>query len=194
MRRGKPKVSDTQVTHGTRSFHSQLPCQKVKEFIKPGHKPTLPDDYNIVAGPLDMRPLYDMKAKDTIWTLTRLDLEDKPNIKPLQQKVPSWSGTNAIWTEEQIPITKSCFAPLLPFPVTEYSTVYTEMKNLQEVLQVLDQQKTAVTCDEGVYQIAREIQLLRPEEFSNIVLCMGSFHMAKVALGCTGKYLKRKWG
>lgn len=36
----------------------------------------------------------------------------------------------------------------------------------------------------------REIQLLRPEEFSNIVLCMGSFHMAKVALGCLGKYLR----
>lgn len=71
---------------------------------------------------------------------------------------------------------------MLTFRVTEYLTVYIEMKNLQEVLQVLDQQKIAVTCEEGVYRIAGEIHLLRPEEFSSIVLHMGSVHMAKVAL------------
>lgn len=32
--------------------------------------------------------------------------------------------------------------------------------------------------------------LVRPDKFKNIVLSMGSFHMAKVALGCLGNYLK----
>ena len=41
-----------------------------------------------------------------------------------------------------------------------------------------------------MYRIAHEIQLIRSAEFDNIVLCLGSFHMAKVALGCLGKYLK----
>lgn len=77
-----------------------------------------------------MCQLFDLKAKDTNWTLTRLDIEDNPNIKLSQQRVPSWNGTNAIWTEEQISITKSSFASLSPFPVTEYSTGYTEMKKI----------------------------------------------------------------
>ena len=48
----------------------------------------------------------------------------------------------------------------------------------------------SLICDEGVYHIAREIQLICPEQFQDMVLCMVSFHMVKVALGCVGKYLK----
>lgn len=48
----------------------------------------------------------------------------------------------------------------------------------------------AVTVDEGFNHLAREIQLLRSDEFSNIVLCMGTFHMIKILLGCIGKYLR----
>ena len=61
------------------------------------------------------------------------------------------------------------------------------MKNLQVVLRHIDQLVLPVMCDERIY---REIQLIRPDEFSNIILCLGSFHMAKVVLGCLGKYLK----
>jgi hypothetical protein len=48
----------------------------------------------------------------------------------------------------------------------------------------------AVTCDEGVYRIAREIMLQNPMEFRNIALCIGSFHMIKVVMACIGKYLE----
>jgi len=66
------------------------------------------------------------------------------------------------------------------------------MKNIQEILQYLHQSTLPVTCDEGVYRIAREIQLVPLLKFSNmvLVLCLGSFHMTKIALGCLGKYLK----
>ena len=62
--------------------------------------------------------------------------------------------------------------------------------NFNRILGYIDQAKLPVTCDEGVFHIAREIQLTRPNEFHDLVLCMGTFHMAKVALGCLGKYLK----
>ena len=29
-----------------------------------------------------------------------------------------------------------------------------------------------------------------PEEFKDLILCMGSFHMAKILPGCLGKYLR----
>jgi hypothetical protein len=48
----------------------------------------------------------------------------------------------------------------------------------------------AVTCDEGVYRIAREIILQNPRKFKNLVLCIGSFHMIKVVMACLGKYLE----
>ena len=47
----------------------------------------------------------------------------------------------------------------------------------------------AIACDEVVYRISREIVLLKSHEFSNVVLCIGSFHMIKVVMGCIGKYL-----
>lgn len=188
--RGKPNVSETNVVHGPKAFHVELDCQKLQSFIKPAIRPQLPDDFNPMNDPLDKRLLFDVKMKDQIWALSRLDLGESVAIKPSSQKVPSWSGVNAIWSKEQIPVSQVSFLPLLPFPVTEYSTVYTELKNLQGLLSTLEQSNLSVTCDEGDYRIAREIQLLRPEEFKNIVLCMGSFHMTKVALGCIGKYLK----
>ena len=80
--------------------------------------------------------------------------------------------------------------PVLPYPVTKYDTVYTSMRNFQRILHYLTQSKMPVTCDEGVYHIAREIQLICPGEFNDIILCPGPFHMAKVTLGCLGKYLK----
>ena len=92
--------------------------------------------------------------------------------------MPSWSAFNSLVSEETV------------LQVTKFSTVYTSLKNFQDILKQLDQRHLAVTCDEGVYQIAKEIQLMRPYEFKNIVLCMGSFHMAKCLLTCIGKYLR----
>lgn len=80
--------------------------------------------------------------------------------------------------------------PVIAHPVTKYETVYTAMKNLQEILHYLDQSHLPVTCDKGIYQITWEIQLNHSEEFTDLVLCMGSFHMAKIALGCPRKYIK----
>lgn len=52
--------------------------------------------------------------------------------------------------------------------------------------------KLAISCDEGVYLkiIAREIIMARLNEFKDIVLMLGTFHMTKIFLGCIGKYLR----
>ena len=38
--------------------------------------------------------------------------------------------------------------------------------------------------------MAKEIQLLRPDEFDNIFLGLGGFHTEKVVLPCCGKLLE----
>ncbi|KAK7074633.1 hypothetical protein SK128_015965, partial [Halocaridina rubra] len=54
-----------------------------------------------------------------------------------------------------------------------HNTVYAALKNLQSVLSNLDQLVLPVACDEGVYHIVWEIQLICPNGFSSTVLCLG---------------------
>ena len=40
--------------------------------------------------------------------------------------MPSWNASNSILTEEVIPLKILAFLPVLSYPVTEYTTVYSE--------------------------------------------------------------------
>ena len=63
------------------------------------------------------------------------------------------------------------------------------MRNYQDVLLQKDLDVGALWCDEGVYRIAKEIQLLNHSEFSNIFIGLGGFHMEKIVIKCIGKFL-----
>ena len=104
-----------------------------------------------------------------------------------QPSMPSWSSS--VISDRKRKVQQVGFLPILPLPVTKYETAYTSLINFKNVLNQLTQSHIAVFCDEGVYRIAREITLQRPDEISAIVLCLGSFHMIKAFLACIGKYL-----
>ena len=131
--------------------------------------------------------------KDMAWSLSCLDQSDTndetPKAKCEEQTMPSWRAFNSVISEETLNERTVGFIHSIPYSVTEYTTVYTAFKNFQEIRRQLNQSHLPITCDEGVYRIAREIMLMRPEEFKDLVFCMGSFHMAKFLLGCLGKYL-----
>ena len=63
------------------------------------------------------------------------------------------------------------------------------MINFQDVLQQRGRESGPLWSDEGVYHIAKEIQLLHSEKFKNIFLGIGGFHLEKVIIGCLGSYL-----
>ena len=116
------------------------------------------------------------------WILVRLDLDADPlytvKIQPPNQTIPSWSATNSVCSPDEISRKRIAFLPILPYPVTQYDIVYTAMKNLQGVLCNIDQLVLPVTCDGRIYDIAREIQRIRTDEFSNIILVeMYSWHL-----------------
>lgn len=193
----KPKISETEVLYGNRSFNRKLECQDLLEYYKPAKHPDLPKEYDVSAeAPAAKTHLLEQtRVKDFAWSLARMDMREggddsHVSTNPQQQIMPSWSASNSVWTSEDLPVMQVAFLPVIPFPVTEHQTVYTAMKNLQDVNSHLQQSHLVVYCDEGVYRIAREIQLGRQEEFKDLVLCLGSFHMAKVVLRCLGKYLK----
>ena len=167
----------------------------MREFYRPSHRADLPDTYSVSEKQVQQDDvLKEYHEIDVSWLLGRVDLAELGSVtafvKPKMQYMPIWSAANSVLFVDNVPMKRIGFLPVLPYPVTQFDTVYSSLKNLQDILKYLDQPCLSVTCDEGVYRIAREIQLIRPQEFHNIVLCLGSFHMTKIALGCLGKYLK----
>ncbi len=122
-------------------------------------KPQLPNDYKVseTAYEMDESEYNEIKMKDTVWSLARLDVSDSSNgVKAVcpDQKVPSWGGFNALMSENDVPMKVIGFLPVIPHPVTSYQTVFIVLLNFQNVLSQLSQSKMAIACDEGVYQIA----------------------------------------
>ena len=97
-----------------------------------------------------------------------------------EQTIPPQSAFNSLVTDEHV--TKKT--------VTEYSVVYSSQE-LPRCSKLLDESHMPVTCDEGVYHIAREIIMNTPPppEFTNLVLCLGYFHLINVVIGAIGKYI-----
>ena len=64
------------------------------------------------------------------------------------------------------------------------------MKNFQDVFRQRTGPYRALLCDEGVYCIAKEIQLLRPDEFGGIWIGMSPFHCnwSKILIAALGKF------
>ena len=84
--------------------------------------------------------------KDTIWALARLDVsQQQVNVYPLSQSMPYWNASNTILTEKVIPLKILAFLPVLPYPVTEYTTVYSTMRKSVALLsQLLQKRNTYV--------------------------------------------------
>ena len=82
------------------------------------------------------------------------------------------------------------FTPISPHSAI-FHAIYTCMKNSQDVLQQRNQRCGALWRDEGVYHVAKELQLLKPTELGNIFIGLGGFHLEKVLLGVVGQFLEK---
>ena len=61
--------------------------------------------------------------------------------------MPSWSAFNPVVSKETLSQKIVGFLPVIPSPVTDHQTVYTALKNFQDILKQLSQAHLAVTCD-----------------------------------------------
>ena len=103
------------------------------------------------------------------------------------QPVPGWSGFNAILFPEMAYESNIGYCPMIDGNSTEYSTIYTVLKHAQKLTSALGQQDTVVTFDLLIYMKAKQIQWRYPEEFANVIIRMGGFHIALNFLGLIGK-------
>lgn len=168
MTKSKRSISETNVVHGAKQFNQEINCQVLQDYVKPAKKSDVTanykvadDIYNIAKSELDL-----IETKHIAWTLIKLDLSDLDNMNEIyeNQTRPSWSAFNSVITEETLPAKIVGFLPVLPHPVTQYTTVHTALRNFQDVLSQLKQSHIVITCDDGVYHIAPRITLHRPRK------------------------------
>lgn len=166
----------------TKRVTSQLPCQSLRHFHKQSSPLMLPHHLRVSEDMLDANA-SEVAVKESVISM----------MKALHthgggDNTVTWGSVNAVISQSVPPLQQVGFLPILPYPITAYDSVYSAMKNFQSLLNHLHQSALPVACDEGVYHIAAEIQITS-NEFPDIVLMMGSFHMTKVLLACIGKYL-----
>ena len=108
----------------------------------------------------------------------------------LVKGIPSFSAVSSLLNDTTVTPTNIAFTRILPYPATDYDSIDTTMINFQDVLRQKEQSSGALWCDEGVYRIAKELQLLNSYMFDNIFIGLGGFHTEKILLACCGLYLK----
>jgi hypothetical protein len=84
--------------------------------------------------------------------------------------------------EFEFPCCQKMLTPILR--TTTYDAMLTTMINFQDVLKQKGDSDGGLWADESVYRIAKEIQLLKPEQFSSMFPGLGGFPMGNIALAC----------
>lgn len=127
---------------------------------------------------------------DDMWALLRLKpaniMETGISVQEVQP-VPSWGGFNSILYPDLPSVSKIGYCPMIEGSSTELSTVYTVMKHAQKISTSLGQRDTVITFDLAIYTKAKQIQMKFPEQFSDIVIRLGGFHIALNFLSLLGK-------
>ncbi len=121
-----------------------------------------------------------------VWLVNRLSkrAEDKNCF------VPGFTAMRSSTVKLNFHATAKILTPILPYPATTYDSIFTTMINFQDALKQQGDPYGGLWTDEGVYRIAKEIQLLKPAQFSNIFLGLSGFHMEKIVFACLGAYLE----
>ena len=105
-----------------------------------------------------------------------------------KQIVSEWSGFNAV-VHSCVPVqTNIRYCLVIDGSPTEFSTVYTVMKNVQSMMTLLGQNDSVITFDVGIYNYVnvKEIQWRLRQEVESMVIRMGGFHIVVNYLAVLG--------
>ena len=144
----------------------------------------------------------------------KIDLSLPPNLSSLQsesfkasnnldfaflkaictaQDTPEFSGynSNALRAEDcqPSPKTRKVFRPLINRKPSDYSTIYTSMKEAQRVTSVSGQTFTVFTLDQQLYRVCVNILWAFPEEFIDFFPRLGGMHQLMSFVGSFGKLM-----
>ena len=105
-------------------------------------------------------------VRELAWFLLRLNRKNvlKANDTYGEQSVSGWSAFNAEMSSITLPRTIIVYCPMIAGSPTEYSTIYTVLKTVQEMSKHLQQNTAVITFDLAIYSKAKEIHWRYPED------------------------------
>ena len=189
-----PPPSPVEQRPKRRSLQATDTVYDIEQCPVRGRRPAVTDH----VGSVDMKWYDDLnnetgtaRKADFIWTLLRLcpkkfgeavvaDVWEK-------QSIPSWAGFNAILYPEMPVVSNIGYCPMIDGSSDYFSTIYTVLKHAQKISAAMGQPDTVITFDQAIYSKAKEIQWRFPNEFSNVVVRMGGFHIVLNILSLLGK-------
>ncbi|CAH3017905.1 unnamed protein product [Porites evermanni] len=128
------------------------------------------------------------QSSDTLWFLCRSGV-----LRHTAQVVPPWAGWVSLTeTSKNSSVQQSAIDYMAPVfaPVTENATVQHILKLSQQASWEVHQQYTAVTFDLAFANKAYSLVWQSPEEFSDVFVRMGSFHLTCAFMGALGKKIR----
>ena len=100
------------------------------------------------------------------------------------RSIPSFTALKSLLTVNKHTVSSIAFTPIIPHPATSYDTIFTAVINFQDILKQKGLANDPLLSDEGVYRLAKEIQLLQSDKLNNIFLGIGGFDLEKVVISC----------
>lgn len=214
------QISTRPVSLSTRTsvkLRSTVSCQQLIRMERMKTRGEVGEDYSAIESPFRSTPKSTASAPDVLYDPTinaaepplpktvcthsiesiRLDYFVWFINRVLQNEtsktcyIPSFTAMRSSVANVNFHATTKLLTPILPYPATTYDAILTTMINFQDALKQKGDSYGGLWADEGVYRIAKEIQLLKPNDFSNIFLGLGGFHMEKIVLACLGAYLEQ---
>ena len=160
----KPKISITSVNKQSKLSSEPLECQKLNNFDKPTNKIILSSEYVSDDFVVNLEMYKVLSKQDFAWLLSRMNISNALLLENSTQTTPTWAAFNSIVSDDKRNVQNVGFLPIIPYPITEFATVYTAMCNFNSILKQLNQKYFPLFCDEGVYRIARHLQLIREKK------------------------------
>lgn len=127
---------------------------------------------------------------DFAWLLCRQQIEETIfNFEENQRQViPAWTAFNMKLQEDAIPRESSVgYCQVIEASPTEMPTVYTILTRSLQMANQLQQSDAIVVLDQAIYAKALEVIWQDKEEFSHIVLRLGTFHIICAFMSAIGK-------
>ena len=168
-----------------------LPCQIVPSVMKPVIRPSLPADLTLIenCNLVSIKPEQDAINASQIEFLLTLIRSGMPYAATVPGELPTWGGIHALVSKVNVPLMRVGFLPMIPKPVTEYTTVHKALTNYQSVRRQLNQPILPIFSDEGVFRIVTDVGVSYPDICKDIYPMVGMFHYCKVLLRCSGGYV-----
>ena len=125
------------------------------------------------------------QSSDTLWFLCRSGV-----LRHAAQVVPPWAGWVSLTeTSKNSSVQQSAIDYMAPVfaPVPKNATVQHILKLSQQASREVHQQYTVETFDLAVAKKAYSLVWQSPEEFSDVIARMGSFHFTCAVMGALGR-------